>query len=510
MKLVTDVYNPEKVYGFVRGVVVRNDDRENRGRVKVLFQETAAYVLKNLGKDKESKWFFKQPGDTYINELGEKKSASFTSEIINTLNVAEQSVSEQQKIPDSVIYDIAGVLDWVEQASPLIGSGTMSMYSAETRTGSVVNGITQNGVPVNSSRVLNEPSVSTEPGRPNNTTALYGKPPGYNNSTCGSFSVPNVGAHVWVFFENGDITRPVYFAYSFGTPEWSSITVGNSANGSIDRKTLSKETPSGDIYTGKTVLVNEKGGVIEVCNTDHFERLSIGDHHGNYFSMHNNGITECTSVKNGTKQLIVNGDYHIDVTGNYVVNVQGEKHTVVQGYEHRVYGDPSKHVNLQQQWLEKTKLVRVSESKRRSVPNFSSAQQAIATSAVKRATNNNFNMSISLDFKVPVGKTIHAMNDAAKSVMSKIPGINKLQVPDVGMLSALQKAKDLLKKGQGLVDGVKGEVANLANYANGLVDQATSAAIKVVGDATAFTKAQLGDPMKLVGISSAPLPPDKA
>lgn len=37
-------------------------------------------------------------------------------------------------------------------------------------------------------------------------------------SAGGSFSVPKIGSHVWVFFEGGNYRKPIYFAYSFGLP----------------------------------------------------------------------------------------------------------------------------------------------------------------------------------------------------------------------------------------------------------------------------------------------------
>lgn len=35
----------------------------------------------------------------------------------------------------------------------------------------------------------------------------------------GNFSVPKKGSHVFVFFENGNIMHPVYFATAMGIPE---------------------------------------------------------------------------------------------------------------------------------------------------------------------------------------------------------------------------------------------------------------------------------------------------
>ena len=50
----------------------------------------------------------------------------------------------------------------------------------------------------------------------------------YSNKTKGSFGIPSVGAHVWVFFHDGDPLYPVYFAASYGENDWNEMYGGPS------------------------------------------------------------------------------------------------------------------------------------------------------------------------------------------------------------------------------------------------------------------------------------------
>jgi hypothetical protein len=54
------------------------------------------------------------------------------------------------------------------------------------------------------------------------TTPIGPSPVDTNGMAAGMFAVPNVGAFLWVFFQEGNPLFPVYFAASFGPAEWSS------------------------------------------------------------------------------------------------------------------------------------------------------------------------------------------------------------------------------------------------------------------------------------------------
>ena len=306
------------------------------------------------------------------------------------------------------------------------------------------------------------------------------------------FSVPRVGAHVWVFFEGGDITRPVYFAYSYGQSEWSSIQVQNQENPDIHSPSVGlkeNDPASSHVHTGKTVW-NEKGGVIEFINTDDFESVKIADYHGSHITMDKLGITESTAPNKG-KKLEVNGDYYVDVRGNYILRIQGERQTIMQGYDHVVHGNLAD-VDLQTAWLSAAAPVMKNAAQRATTPNFQPQQQAIHESSVKKAPNNDFEMDVSLDFKVPPGKTIAQLNDTVKGVMKSAAGATNLAVKS--MTDIVSNTLGTVNK---IISGVKGLLSGLTGLLTGVMGRAS----KLISDKMTLSTAQLGDPLRTLGIS---------
>lgn len=434
MHTSADGNKDKPIYGFMRGIVIKNSDPMNRGRVKVFLPMLARQLLTSQGGE-GAEWCLRFPGDKLYSD--------------SVTDANQIDVSAAQKIPDDQLHRIAGVLDWVEQASPLVGAGTIGIYDATNKMADISD------APYTTDAAAADPSTAS-PGRtpraqaidksPISSAVEFGKDSlgagqidmnafnrptaGYINSAKGIFSVPRVGAHVWVFFEGGDITRPVYFAYSYGQAEWSSIQVQNQENPDIHTPSvgLKENDPnSSGVHTGKTVW-NEKGGVLEFINTDDFESVKLADYHGSHITMDKLGITEATAPNKG-KKLEVNGDYYVDVKGNYIVRVQGEKQLIIQGYEHKIYGN-LKDVELQQKWLENAAPVLKNAAQRTEKPNFQPTQQMISDSAIKDAPNNDFVMPKSLDFKIPPGQTIYMYNDKIKSIMKGIGNVNNSHVRD--------------------------------------------------------------------------------
>lgn len=82
----------------------------------------------------------------------------------------------------------------------------------------------------------------------------------------GVFSIPNVGAHVFLFFVAGDINSPVVFAINHGASEWSG-EVG-------DGYPQTYENSGGGNYTNKH-LINTNKHSIELIDTDGTEEIRI-------------------------------------------------------------------------------------------------------------------------------------------------------------------------------------------------------------------------------------------
>ena len=119
-------------------------------------------------------------------------------------------------------------LPWAEQASSLFGEQSMSHYNAfkETQTpgtnydtGSrrtnTPNAQEMNTYPsqvlANSDVVKGSSGSDTNPFNPTGQAGVYMPVPNAPHAH-GIHGIPSVGAHVWVFFDRGDINCPVYFA----------------------------------------------------------------------------------------------------------------------------------------------------------------------------------------------------------------------------------------------------------------------------------------------------------
>jgi len=116
------------------------------------------------------------------------------------------------------------MLPWAEQASSLFGEQGMSHYSAsmgqqtggvnypqESRRSNPPNSKVMGTTPAETIANSSVGGVLTD-GNPSNPTGNIYAPAPNAPTAHGIHGTPSVGAHVWVFFDRGDINCPVYFA----------------------------------------------------------------------------------------------------------------------------------------------------------------------------------------------------------------------------------------------------------------------------------------------------------
>ena len=313
--------NTKKYYGNYLGIVIQNNDPEKAGKVKVWVPHISPTVY--------TKW----------NELNQDKSFKFIGKNINS------------DITD-VVEDLKRILPWAVCAAPLNGSSGSGRYNAYEKTGTIsdsnnVSDHNHNKDYVKTKYSLNNEGIGEKPGRkyeiqdlkvtdaftnagdvPFENGNKYGynyNPSTYSNAAKGTFGLPNVGSHVWVFFDNGDPTSPVYFAISHGQEDWKSI-YDNSDNDGIDYPG-SSENKNSDIqdydhntetYRNKYVI-NQKGGSFEIVNTDNREALKLTHHSGSFKELNNHVNIE----------LATNNDQKL---------VQGDNFTTTKGYNNEYVG----------------------------------------------------------------------------------------------------------------------------------------------------------------------------
>lgn len=181
----------------------------------------------------------------------------------------------------------------------------------------------------------------------NNGLPVYSKPPlnskvnpvscnvshtNYSNSAKGSFSIPNVGSEVWVFFEGGDISFPVAFGNSFSDADYNSIFDKSSPAPDYPEDKVGDES---NIHRGKWAI-NERGGSVDIVSTTGRERVKITNYRGSAYEMNQVGATELSI---GQKTQLVKGDKFTTVKGDNLESNDYDKEVIVFGDSSEYFGD---------------------------------------------------------------------------------------------------------------------------------------------------------------------------
>ena len=337
--------------GMYLGIVIQNNDPEKRGRVKIYVPHISVNIYEGWYKENVDK-SFSFPGKNISSDL---------SKIIEPLKL---------------------VLPWAEPALPLVGATGSGRYNSHLDHATISDSsnvkttkANDTVVDVRSKYNLNTSGIGESPGRKYETenmrlgdafsTTLSGsknapnminpnsynyKPSTYSNVAKGSYSIPNVGGHLWLFFEGGDPLSPVYFAASSGEEDWGGIYKYNDQNDyPATYENYSKEDDQyydtdTETYRNKFVI-NQKGGSLEFVNTDNREILKMTHYSGSFKEFNNNVNVELAS-KNDQKLVIE----------NQFLTVQGFRNTYVgRDFDNIIKGDNYKKVgnlerSVHQQW----------------------------------------------------------------------------------------------------------------------------------------------------------------
>ena len=342
--------------GMYTGIVVQTNDPQKRGRVKIFVPHISPSVYEgwnSINKDKK----FKFVGTNTYSDL------------------------------TSVLDELKQVLPWAEYAAPLVGENSSGRYHRGSNVGSISdtsnidtfvsddktanidpNKVTKysqnldsigekpgNKYDIDLYRVndaFNEPA-SSKSNQVNKYSFNY-IPEVYSNSAKGSFSIPSVGSHVWVFFTAGDPMFPVYFAASYGKEDWASIydDGGLDYPGDFENLPLSganAQTIDTDTYRNKYV-VNQKGGTIQITNSDKRESIKFS-HYSGSFKEFTNFVNIEFAAQNDQKLVL--GDLFSTVRGGSNTFVQGESDSIIQGDSYIKIGNLRD--DLHKQWYDLTR-----------------------------------------------------------------------------------------------------------------------------------------------------------
>jgi hypothetical protein len=134
--------------------------------------------------------------------------------------------------------------------------------------------------------------------------AIYSDPFMGGQADLGGMFVPDVGSHVWVFFEQGDPKMPVYFAGAPARPHGPT------------------EATSQGEYPRNKVFKTRQGHTVEFDDTEGETRIRIA---------HGPSGTQKTYAHNGDAEEVIEGGLTIIVEQDAVLYVKGDCQETVEG-----------------------------------------------------------------------------------------------------------------------------------------------------------------------------------
>jgi hypothetical protein len=333
---------PEELYNsHYLGIVIQNNDPQKRGRVKVFVPAVNKTVYENwdaLVKDKKFIFLDKETNPDL----------------------------------DLILPKLKQDLPWAEIAMPMFGGSASGRYNAFTKHGTVSDSNHWEGDSYSEGfRPLQnftaENRVSDAFANNNRDTGLnrftnpHGtiySPSNYSNLARGLFTLPNVGAHVWVFFQDGDPQYPVVWSISYGVEDWKRIY---SMNTDSDEKredftsfdypesyeNLSNEELS-EVAEGDNVIdhniktfrakhvFNSNKHSLEFIDTDKKEIVKL-THFSGSFKEFNNFTNSELAVNNDQKLVI--GDQFFTVKKNQSIFVAQTQDNIIFGDRYLTIGD---------------------------------------------------------------------------------------------------------------------------------------------------------------------------
>jgi hypothetical protein len=319
------------------GIVIQNNDPERRGRVKVFVPHVAATLYKDWNET------FKDGLDKHFNFLDKQTNPDL----------------------DKVLPYLKETLPWAEIALPTFGGASSGRYNAYKAKGTTSDsnywdgdvmkeGFRPSQNYVRDNRLCDAFSeTNSTHNRLVNPNANQYTPSDYSNLARGTFTIPNVGAHVWVFFAAGDSNYPVVFASAAGQEDWARIyTLSKATDKSPDRSyattadypdsyenlsALEKPDMDHNMKTFRSKhVINSNKHVFEMIDTDLSEVLKMTHYSGSFLEFNNNTTSRLATHND---QLLVLGDQFTTIRKNQSLYVANYQENIIDGDRITKLGD---------------------------------------------------------------------------------------------------------------------------------------------------------------------------
>lgn len=319
--------------GIYIGMVIQNNDPENMGRVKIYVPHVSSLIENSKDLKKKQNLAFNFVGTN-------------NPDILNSID------------------DLKKVLPWAEYAGPIFGGNASGRFNRTSEQGTVSDSNAwENGKIVEGFRpaqnhtnhLAPQDAFNATQGHKNRFVNQYAHqytPSNYSGLPRGLFSIPNVGAHVYMFFREGDVNYPVYFASVYSQSDIKKIyTVNQIPSGVVPvdypntyennkHNLLKNNTEDYKTFRSKTVF-NSNKHTIEFIDTDLREILKINHYSGSFKEFNNYSNIEL-ATKNDQKLVL--GDQFNTVKLNQSNYVGGHKESIVAGDTYITIGETDENV----------------------------------------------------------------------------------------------------------------------------------------------------------------------
>lgn len=324
-----------RYYSIYPGIIIQNNDPEHAGQVKVWVPSISPTVYEN---------FINLNKNISVKLLGINVNSELTSDLIDNLKI---------------------ILPWAPLGLSISNEGSTGRYNNYANvfnSGDGNNLLDNNRNDINFSefdKVDDNGNIIQKSEKPGaiyehdeykltdafdgsnknvnnlNINTFNYKPSTYSNKTKGEFGIPNVGAHVIVQFLEGNPQFPVVTHLLYGKEDWGSVYSADDYPGSYENKLVinGEYNHNVDKYRSKYVF-NQRGGSLEINNTDNNEKIKLTHYSGSFKEFNNNTNTEL-AVNNDQKLVLGNkfetikGSNNIFTYGDSDINTLGDQYTKI-------------------------------------------------------------------------------------------------------------------------------------------------------------------------------------
>ena len=305
----------KKYNGFYRGIVVQNNDPARSGKVKIYIPCIMPHVIERAKL--------------------ENSDENIEVDYRNLFDKGEDAFKDKD-----ALKTLRNNLPWATQLSPLVGTGSSFNFFQKTDNITTADGLlgeeddgrgkfpNSNEMPGHKLQLppyfysgchdgldINGEDMQTGRTDPDNDKVY---PNLASNQSKGMFSIPSVNSYVWVFFENGEWEKPVYFGYDHRDIFWRDL-YGSSVEGfKGDRYPNDYENsynPKDDDVTllRNEIIFNTRAGKLLFDETDYLQRIQLSYRTGSNFEFDNTGYKlyvegKSTEAVNGDKLQTIEGD----------------------------------------------------------------------------------------------------------------------------------------------------------------------------------------------------------